>query len=511
MAAADADHTALNGAGRRTDTGTGTSTAASIGTDAAADADTGTAAGTEAGAGTDAAAVTDAAASTVTSTAASTGTDTAAKAGADADTDVVVIGAGFSGLIAARELGNAGYRVLVLEARDRVGGRTWTDHRLGHDLELGGTWVHWVQPHTWAEMTRYGRGIVRSPAAEEARWLGAGGEPRVGTLDEFMALIAPGQQRIIDGVREAIPRGPEPTVGAITELDSRSIQEHIDGLGLDDEERSANESVWVGHVNAPLAETGISSAYRWVAATGGHWELMHEASATYRVEGGMSAWTASIAESVPGEIRLDTRVTSVAQDRDGATVTTEAGDEIRARFVVSTLPVNAIEGIEFSPELPEVWARQGAERVASQGTKVWIRVRGSVPRFFGYATPSHPLSVLKTEFVEQDASVLVGFGPDHTALDVSDLAAVQAAVDAIRPGLEVLDAVTHDWVADPLSRNTWMTHRPGQLTRDLAELKEPHGVVHFATTDNADLWGGFVDGAIESGLREARRIAARLG
>jgi monoamine oxidase len=77
-----------------------------------------------------------------------------------ADADVVVIGAGFAGLVAARELGRAGFGVLVLEARDRVGGRTWTDRRLGHDLELGGTWVHWVQPHTWAEMTRYGSPVT---------------------------------------------------------------------------------------------------------------------------------------------------------------------------------------------------------------------------------------------------------------------------------------------------------------------------------------------------------------
>jgi monoamine oxidase len=55
-----------------------------------------------------------------------------------------------------------------------------------------------------------------------------------------------------------------------------------------------------------------------------------------------------------------------------------------------------------------------------------------------------------------------------------------------------------------------MTHRPGQLTRDLASLQQPAGMVHFASSDNASLWGGFVDGAIESGLREARRVAAEL-
>ena len=67
---------------------------------------------------------------------------------ARAAADVVVIGARFAELVAARELGRAGLGVLVLEARDRVGGRTSTDRRFGHDLELGATWMHWVQPHT---------------------------------------------------------------------------------------------------------------------------------------------------------------------------------------------------------------------------------------------------------------------------------------------------------------------------------------------------------------------------
>jgi protoporphyrinogen oxidase len=102
------------------------------------------------------------------------------QARADADVaDVVVIGPGFAEFVAARELGRAGLGVLVLEARDRVGGRTSTDRRFGHDLELGGTWMHWVQPHTWAEMTRHGRQITASPAAGEAYRARAGDVPRV--------------------------------------------------------------------------------------------------------------------------------------------------------------------------------------------------------------------------------------------------------------------------------------------------------------------------------------------
>ena len=428
--------------------------------------------------------------------------------------DVVVIGAGFAGLTAARELGRSGFEVLTLEARDRVGGRTWTEHRLGHELELGANWVHWVQPHVWAEMSRTGREMIRSPRAEEAYWRGADGSARQGTLEEFMALIEEGQQLVIDDVREAMPRGDQPTVGAIQQLDALSIQDRFDALGLDPEARAANESVWVGHVNAPLDQVGLSSALRWVAATGGHWQLMHEASSTYRVVGGMREFTAEIARQVPGEIRLGTTVVSVAQDADGAVVETADGTRIRARRVVSTLPVNAIRGIAFSPALPEVWERQAAETVASQGTKVWLRAEGHMPRFFAYGTQHDALSVLKAEFSlsdeQGDYTLLVGFGPEHARVDPEDLVGLQAAVDAVRPGLEITAATAHDWMTDPLSRNTWMTHRPGQLTRDLTELQEPSGAVHFATTDNANLWGGFIDGAIESGLREARRVAESL-
>lgn len=428
--------------------------------------------------------------------------------------DVVVIGAGFAGLTAARELSRSGFEVLTLEARDRVGGRTWTEHRLGHELELGANWVHWVQPHVWAEMSRTGREMIRSPRAEEAYWRGADGSARQGTLEEFMALIEEGQQLVIDDVREAMPRGDQPTVGAIQRLDALSIQDRFDALGLDPEARAANESVWVGHVNAPLDQVGLSSALRWVAATGGHWQLMHEASSTYRVVGGMREFTAEIARQVPGEIRLGTTVVSVAQDADGAVVETADGTRIRARRVVSTLPVNAIRGIAFSPALPEVWERQAAETVASQGTKVWLRAEGHMPRFFAYGTQHDALSVLKAEFYlsdeQGDYTLLVGFGPEHARVDPEDLASLQAAVDAVRPGLRITAATAHDWMTDPLSRNTWMTHRPGQLTRDLTELQEPSGAVHFATTDNANLWGGFIDGAIESGLREARRVAESL-
>lgn len=76
---------------------------------------------------------------------------------------VVVVGAGFAGLMAARELQSAGISVEIIEARDRIGGRAWTDERMGRPLEMGATWVHWYQANVWNEIMRYNQPIVASP------------------------------------------------------------------------------------------------------------------------------------------------------------------------------------------------------------------------------------------------------------------------------------------------------------------------------------------------------------
>ena len=87
------------------------------------------------------------------------------------DYDVLVIGGGFAGGTAARDSRGNGYKTLLLEARNRLGGRTFSSTFAGDEVELGGTWIHWTQPFVWAEKERYDLDVKETPGAVPDRMI----------------------------------------------------------------------------------------------------------------------------------------------------------------------------------------------------------------------------------------------------------------------------------------------------------------------------------------------------
>lgn len=155
--------------------------------------------------------------------------------------------------------------------------------------------------------------------------------------------------------------------------------------------------------------------------------------------------------------------------------------------------------------------RQAAERgQAGRGAKLWIKVKGRQQRFVALGPEDAPLNFVQVEYIEEDTTTLVCFGPDAAAVDVEDLAAAQRYLDRLVPGLEVLEAAGYNWVDDPYSQSTWPMYYTGYLTESLAELQRPEGLLHLAGSDFANGWGGFIDGAIESGLDAARAVSTAL-
>lgn len=415
----------------------------------------------------------------------------------------VVIGGGFAGLTAARELRSRGHEAVILEARERIGGRTWLDNRLGYDLEIGGTWVHWAQPYVWAELERYGIGLVPSPTPQAAYWFGEQGMIS-GEPEAMLAAMDEPNRLLLAEARERFPM-PFAATSAQTsaELDALTLGEVIDGLDITPSQRQLLQAFWDLNFNGRSREGAYTQALRWAAMTAGDWQQMFEACATYKIEGGTKRLAEAMAQGL--DIRFGTEVTKIerSEGSPAARVLTADGESFDADVVIVTVPLHALNRIDFAPALPEVLTEAADRGQAGLGTKLWIRVRGEQPHIVAFGDSDWPLTFFQSEYHVDGDTIIIGFGPDANAISADEHQRVQDLLQAFSPDYEVVDITAHDWVNDPLSGETWPMHRPGYLSGALPEFVRPHGSVIFAGSDYAEGWGGFIDGAIQSGMQAA--------
>lgn len=429
------------------------------------------------------------------------------------DTEVIVIGGGFAGITAARELSQRGVRTTVLEARDRLGGRTWTrDTALGRELDIGGTWVHWIQPHVWAEITRYKLDLVSSPALDNAWWR-VGEAIESGTAADMFDLLDQPMSRILADSRSILPQPYDyyPLSDQLAALDSVSIKDKIDELDLDPVGRALLDGMWALNFSGNPARAAYTQAIRWCALAGGDWKLMFEACATYKfARGTKSLLDAIAADAQEADIRLGTTVTAIDETADGVTVTTADGKQLRGARVVVTLPLNILNSIAMTPPLNRELTSVAEEGQASTGVKVWVRVKGEVGKFAALADSDAVLNFVQYEYPFEGDSLIVAFGPRTGLIDLNDPRAVEAELRRWRPDLEVVAVDAHDWAADPLSGETWPMLAPHQLDIVAGAAGDTARKIRLAGSDYARGWAGFIDGAIESGLHAARTIHTEL-
>ena len=425
--------------------------------------------------------------------------------------DVIVVGGGFAGVTAAREVALRGRSVLLLEARDRLGGRTWSADWDGVPVEYGGGWVHWHQPHTWSEITRAGLRVELSDDAERAHWW-IGNERREGTIAERDAIAERGWNRFVDGVRDVLPNPYDPLLApdGLGRFDRMTIAERLDELELDEEERAVLEAELESLASAPLEEAGAVSVLRWHALSGYSLALTQYTGGRVTLADGTGSLLNGIASAAPFETRLDTPVAAVRVRGDRVEVETRAGELHDAAAAVVALPLNVLGTIEFEPALSEGKQEAIAPGQVSRGIKIFLRTRGG-DVLENAIRPRHPFGYLDTETLLDDGTQLqIGFGIDAERCDPNDTAALQRDLDEILPGYELLEATWHDWLADEYARGTWAIHPPGWYTRHHAEMRRSEGRVVLAGSDIANGWAGFIDGAIESGLEAGAAAVARV-
>lgn len=431
--------------------------------------------------------------------------------------DVIVIGGGFAGVTTSRELSRRGYKVALLEGRDRLGGRTWyKDEALpGHSLELGGTWVHWFQPHVYSEITRYGLELVETVgvSAPELAATVSGGKQRIRPYEELADTINDVMEKVVEGARDVFDRPFEPFLRpeALADVDKMSIQDRIDSLDISQEEKDLANGLWGAMGSAPCSEVGVVAAMRWYALSDFSIETMFDTVGRYKFKNGTRSLIQAIADDSLAEIRLSTPVAAVEQDDEGVRVNTRDGEVLHAFGVVMAVPINTLGSIEFNPLLSPGKQAASAEKQAGRGSKVWVRVRGDLPKpFFAVAPDNHLINYVVTDKIFDDGQMLIAFGPDGANTDASNAEQVREELAKIFGDLEILETAGHNWVTDEFSQGTWSMFRPDQTVARLSELQRAEGRVYFAGSDVANGWNGFIDGAIESGIRASREVRSQL-
>ena len=236
--------------------------------------------------------------------------------------DVIVIGAGFCGVTAARECAKAGLRTLVLEARERLGGRTHTVLWNGSVTELGGTWVHWTQPYVWAEVERYGLALADSSLPVELRSRRRDGD--VAPVD-FVHKLLPAVAQYFGMSRHMFPRPHSPFDAGVAEQHDRvtaadplariedpDVRDFLDGFVATCVGNRSSEAAWV-------------ELLRGHALAGHSYFDYVEAAGRYKLRDGTKAFIDAIVADGKPEVRLGEAVASVTQDGTSVTVKTRSG------------------------------------------------------------------------------------------------------------------------------------------------------------------------------------------
>ncbi len=269
--------------------------------------------------------------------------------------DVIVIGGGLAGAIAARELSHRGLTTMVLEARERLGGRAWTDQWMGAPIEMGGQNVHWAEPFIWSEITRYGLPIAEVPAFDS--WgIAASDGLRQFAPREASAQLGQAFDAFFGSFGATFPRPYDPTydAAALSQIDSWSIADRLAGLDLP-EDQARWLRPWLAMRTGGSLGTG---SFTWLAhifaLAEQRWPRMLEVSGRFRLVGGIKTLIDRVIADSGAVVRLGEPVVTVADDGRAVEVVTEEGNRLAAAAVVVATSGNLWSRISFPGGLSEV-------------------------------------------------------------------------------------------------------------------------------------------------------------
>ena len=436
------------------------------------------------------------------------------------DFDVVVIGGGFSGVTAARDSSKAGLRTLLLEARNRLGGRTYDTQFRGHHIELGGTWVHWTQAAVWAEILRYGleTDIVETPGAVPDRIIAlVDGKPlEVATADKITEVLQGIEAYYADAevawghpYSDAQARWPE-----ITSRDRLTAADRLAALKLTDVQKSVVASFVESISHCPIEQASYVEQLRAWTMLNRNVGLAFEVLARYKLKSGTGNLIRRMIADGNATVRLGSPVRRVEQRKDVVLVTSGSNETVSARAVILALPIRVLQHIDFSPALAADKKAASESGFTASGVKYYAEVSGRVGNIQCFAPGrQNPAGMFFTYEALPAKTLLVGFSPYAQGFDANDEDAVQKAFRQFLPDIEVTGSTSYAWGTDPFALGTYNGFRPGSLSALGASLARREGRVFMAGGDIGlapNSYRSFITGAIEAGTRAAREVREAL-
>lgn len=439
------------------------------------------------------------------------------------DADVIVVGAGFAGLSAAREVVRAGRRAIVLEARDRVGGRVYSTTLPGGPwIDLGGQWAGPTQDHLNALLAEHrlptfqtwsrGEHLVRVEGRTR-RYRGT--IPRLGVLSLLSFAWA---QFWLERMSKTVPLDAPWNAPRAAEWDRMTLADFLDRHVRDRVARRLFDAGLETVFAAPAKDLSLLHALFYIRSGKDLDMLLGSVGGAQdtRVEGGMQRAAEALASGL--DVRLSTPVRRIEQT--GAEVVVHHdGGTLRGGRVIVAVPPKLVTKIDFSPALPA--AR--AELMASLPMGAVIKCTAVYPRpfwrdagltgmFVGDEGPIHVIFDNSPPGEQPPFGVLMGFCEADEARAMGKLSEAERKAAAVRcfvrahgeAAREPIAYTDHVWEHDEWSGGCYGAFAPpGVWTRLGPALRVPHGRVHWAGTETAERWSGYIDGAIASGKRAA--------
>ena len=446
------------------------------------------------------------------------------------EADVCVVGAGYAGLTAALRLHQAGKTVALLEARDRIGGRIWTQHLSdGTPIDRGGGWLapkHDVMFKLAAEFgvttyKTYVKGAHLLVGEDRTRRY-TGLIPKISPLAVLTIALA---QMKVDRMAKKVPIDAPWTATRAAEWDRMTVADFVERSGIRTKlARDLFEMAVRGLFTGPLEDTSFLDMLMLVRGHGSINTLfsIENGSQENLVNGGAGSIAARMAEVLGDAVHLSAPVRGITQREDSVIV--EAGDvSVAARHAVVALPPSLIPDIVFAPALTDDRLALYRKAVAGPETKSLVVYDEPFWRGDGLSgQTSEPNSASEVTLDASPASgspgVLASFRFGAVAEKFDNLSEDdrrRALLDRLAARLGPRAANPIDFVETPWWKEEWtkgcsMAHfPPGVLTRYGHLLREPYGNVHWAGTETSVVSHGAMDGAARSGERAAAEILER--